>query len=352
MLSQLSSLYRIVNPSPSDDLIRQRREAIETFVPQLADAECRYPCIEIALAGFRDPPSDSQNSFAASLADAIQGPQPSFIRDIGSSAMDLRVCASIALAEYIKGGTGSALEAALTTVAAGMSRPLPEERTLATLICEILKLSSQFITSSSEVRRKRLDLVPPTIQGANVAQLAKSVAAAITTLNDTLSQNLSIDQEELQVLWWVFAGRSTTVGKRFSDLEVPQRLVLSGAELADRALLPAMLNAHEFLARVVDSDSRISIQQIVKGCDRPTLSALTKYSSDLSDIVVELPALLPLTWLFRRRLESDLASGWESEFEHKTLLSSALELPATSWAEQVFNEAVAAQSVMENREVE
>src|SRR5580704_6102532 len=97
MLNRLSDFYRIVNMEPSDALITQRKEAINSFIEQLSNLELQYACADIAAFGLGSAPSPKQEKAAKLMIAAIQGPQPSFSSDIGANALDLRVFAGVSL---------------------------------------------------------------------------------------------------------------------------------------------------------------------------------------------------------------------------------------------------------------
>jgi len=339
MLNRISDFYRIVNPEPSDALITQRKEAIVAFMEQLPERKLQFACADIAGFGLSSTPTAPQANAADSIIAAIQVPQPSFSSDIGANALDLRVFAGIALGEYL-GTHGDGVTAALV-ISALATRALPQERYLAEFISALLEAAQKSAGAAGRARRERPQLEIATLQGGDVPSLLKSVQGALHIFRKAIDQNLRADQEELDILWWVFGGHSKTLGKPFHALDVPHRILASAGELAELVILPPSSGSTHFLHATLKEDCALSLRRLIEPCTSSVLETVTRHRDGAAIVLATHPALLPLTWLSCRRLDSGTTPGWEAEFEQKTHLAAGEERTGLIWATQIFNECVA-----------
>jgi hypothetical protein len=346
MLNRLSDFYRIVNLEPSDALITQRREAIDSFVEQLSDSELQYTCADIAAFGLGSAPSSKQEEAARQIITAIQGPQPSFSSDVGANPLDLRVFAGVSLGEHIS--RQADLAPAALVVSALATRPMPGERYLAEFLSALLAVARECIETQAKSLRERDGLDVPAIQGADIPTLAKSVTGALGQLKNVMEQNLRADREELDILWWVFGGYSTRLGSQFAVLDLSQRVIAAATELADLVITPPIAGSQQFLNAVLKEDGSLSVRQLIEPCDSPVLESITARKAESSEILSHHPSLLPITWLSCRRLDSGISTGWELEFERKTHISATDERTVSKWAVQVFNECIAARLIADS----
>jgi hypothetical protein len=338
MLNRLSDFYRIVNPDPSDTLIIKRKEAIAAFIDELSTHEVQFACVEIAAFGLGPAPSAPQVTVAEKIVTAIQGSQPSFVSDIGANAIDLRVFSAVALGEYID-KQDDPITAAMV-ISALATRPLPEERYLSDLISALYSTARRAATARGDAERERPELELPTVQGADAPSISRSLNEAMQQFTQAVERNLRVDREELDILWWIFGGHSKIMGKPFQSIELPQRILVCGRELADFTILPPSKASVQFLHAVLKDAPPLTLRQLIEPCPSRVLESIASREADLG-AVLKHPALLPLTWLSRRRVDSGMTAGWESEFEQKTHIAVGDERPSVTWAEQVFNECVA-----------
>jgi len=340
MLNRLSDFMRIVNPDPSDALITQRKGAIVAFIEQFSRRELQYACADIAAFGLGTDPSAPQSAAANSIIAAIQVTQPSLSSDIAANALDLRVFAGVALGEYL-GAQSDGATAALV-ISALATRALPQERYLAEFVSALLEVARGSAEAAGHAQRERPELVIAALQGANATSVAESVKSALDEFKEAVDRNLRADREELEILWWVFGGHSTSIGKPFQALDVPQRILASGSELAELVIVPPVRGSAQFLLATLKEDRALTLGRLIEPCTSALLESVARRKAEAAVVLRAHPALLPLTWLSCRRLDSGMTAGWEAEFEQKTHISAGDERAASSWAAQVFNECVAA----------
>lgn len=340
MLNRLSDFYRIVHPDPPDALVTQRKEAIVAFMGQFSKPELQYACADIAAFGLGPSPGAAQTEAAMAIISAIQGPQPSFSSDIGANPLDVRAFAGIALGEHL--GTDRDGVTAALVISALATRTLPEERYLRELTLALLEAARKSAEAAGNAQRERPELEIAAIQGANPAGIAESVRSALDKFKEAVERNLEADREELEILWWVFGGHSTSLGKPFHALDVPQRILASASELAELVIVPPASGSAQFLHATLKEDRPVTLRHLIEPCTSTLLESVARRRKQTAAFLTDHPALLPLTWLSCRRLDSGMAAGWEAEFEQKTHVSAGDERAASRWATQVFNECVAA----------
>jgi len=348
MLKRLSDFYRIVNPDPPDSVINQRREAISGFLDQLEKPETQWACADIALFGLGSTTGGECEKVAQLLVNAIQEKQPAFSSDILANALDLRVCAGVALGEFLDPDPESETEedtadlaVASLVISSLATRRWPEERYLGEFLTALMDSADRYIQRSARAHRERPEIRISAVQGTDVPTVLKSVNEKLGSLVYQVKRNFEADREELEILWWVFGGHSTSMGKPFQELDLCQRIIAAGSELAGLALLPPVRNSSQFLLPILKENRPIALQQLIQSSDARLLQFASQFGERVEVVLRAHPALLPMTWLFNRRLESKMAPGWEAEFEQKTHIAVGEERSPTNWARQVFNEGVA-----------
>ncbi|MGH9427110.1 MAG: GTPase-associated system all-helical protein GASH, partial [Terriglobia bacterium] len=169
---------------------------------------------------------------------------------------------------------------------------------------------------------------------------------------EALDRHLRVDREELQILWWVFGCHSTTVDKPFHAIDVCQRAIAAGSELAELVIVPPARGSSQFLHAVLKEDRQLTLRQLIEPCGPDVLQSVARRSGEVDPVLKAHPSLLPLMWLSVRRIESGMASGWEAECEQRTHVSPNEDRAASTWAVQVFNECVAARLLVASNQEE
>lgn len=344
MLDRLSDFYRIVSPEPADQTITQRRASITDLQKALSDPKLQAGCAELAAFGLGANPNGSQSAVAEQLVKAIQARHPAFPSELSAHPLDLRVCAGVALGEYIKKNEATSASALVVTALA--TRQPPEERHLATFLSALLSTARGKLETRARQSRQRPSLPKSAIVEAEPAAFAKTVSDAFEALRTSLEANLKADREELQVLWWVFGGASEILDQNYRLLEPPTRVLASALELSQLVVVPALSSCEHFLLKIIQDDASLGLQALVEDCPAEILERFEQ-ADPVDHVLKHHPALLPMTWLFTRQADSEMAPGWETEFERKTHLARNETRLASRWAAQLFNERIAARVLTE-----
>lgn len=255
MLGQIADHCRIVSPTPTDAYVKARREAAEKLVnDDSLSIEVLEAFVEIAVFGLPAARDKRHTSATNSLIAAIQEAQPSFPADVDANQLDLRLVASVVVGERLRTDPTDPLNVYLASliVSALLLQPLPQELYVARLVEDLVKLAN---TSKSKTSKKLRERSPwpldAEITGADHSVVAKSAMTAFNGLLAAVTSNAKADREELDVLWWVFGGRSARTGERFESMTDGERALIAPTELSERMLMPPIPTAqHSRLARI------------------------------------------------------------------------------------------------------
>jgi GTPase-associated system-like protein len=243
---------------------------------------------------------------------------------------ELEVLSGAALAVlFAKGGDDAATAAlAATTAALGGARQFD-------LPMDLTTLAEQTIAKIAEAHRKRPDLARhtsaestkldfdksmakiaevPSWDGvkAAFALAAESAASAIgkvaranTRAIDAANTFITIQDEELQMLWWIFGEHSSDLECAFSAIPAEAQALILGKELADATqFLPGPISAKPLLSRAGLKDrKKITIPAAVNQCETKWLTSLVTDSS--SSLVSQ-----PIHFAIRRKLETGDKTSW------------------------------------------
>jgi hypothetical protein len=152
--------------------------------------------------------------------------------------------------------------------------------------------------------------------GASVADSYKAFQA--------VSDFAKVQDEELQMLWWIFGSRSLERKKPFKDLQREEAPLVLGKELADNTVIqPGRPNSIEnLLAKAGLDEIKFSIPTAVNGCDLVWLQKL--------EIPVGHPLSAPISYAIQRRLETGDTQGWITGWSATTGISESHEMSRLS----------------------
>jgi hypothetical protein len=191
---------------------------------------------------------------------------------------------------------------------------------------------------------KTLDAIP---NSTDPAALWKGVRPAVENCFKDLHNQLTLQREELEVLWWFFSRFSRHAGKSVQEVSAGAAAMCCGVELAERTVLPPLVSTRYMVRRAVEDGrkkgqlSAKTLVDVVAEWTTPIAGILAPKGNVSEEIASEYPWLLPLSWLSSRLMESGIRSGWESEFELKTGVPASTSLSPCDWAVQAFNERIA-----------
>jgi hypothetical protein len=173
--------------------------------------------------------------------------------------------------------------------------------------------------------------------------LAKACTAVVVTLaarQDEFAQcalrYISIQDEELNMLWWLQGGHSDTLDKSFSEISREQRPFVLARELAEATYaIPGTPAIESLLARAgVDDAEPVEVAAAIQALP---LSWLKSAIPDVDAAKVS-PVTTPLHEAFRRRMEVDGEDKWIPNWASVCDIDPAARLSALSLADLCYCE--------------
>jgi len=237
MRDEFPRWYRLVNVSANRELLQARWKGVVGLVEN-ADAKSIETMLAVALRTKQRP----QAANLAALRQRFKAADDLF--DMEGNDRELEVLSGAALATLFDDNSDSSARAALATTTASCFGVRTADFPL-----DLAMAAEAAISRISEARRKRPDLSGSIIRRINQVGLdpdsinnlqqnitAETVIAALTSLAkqagaasselirsiDSVLRSINsftaIQDEELQMLWWLFGSRSKTMDRPFSNI--------------------------------------------------------------------------------------------------------------------------------------
>lgn len=357
MLKKVFEWLRVVHPKPDSATVEARTKAASdllTTLDEAKDYELLIAVTSAVVAGFEGQ-FDSHSIPVQTVVEAIRKYQAAFPSDLSENALELRVTCAIALGELLtrdnRSEEQSPLLAACLLLSGEGVRPAEKRKHLRGVLNELVAEAEKLLEQEAASVRQpapfdvtRIEKLAP--QG-DVATFWRELQPALRDCLRALDQRTRSDREELEVLWWLYNGYSTVLGKPLAELPADVAALACGSEVGARVLLPPVPGVAPMVAdgagrgRKKPELAAKKLAKLAAGWDAPVRQLLVPEEKASADLARTAPPLLPLTWLTMRLEESDGAAGWEKEFSRKTGLSPELELTPPALAAQVFREKVA-----------
>lgn len=226
----------------------------------------------------------------------------------------------------------------------------------------LIELSDDCLHRNSELERKRPDVskigfpnpkidfavVKTTLQaGVDAANLGiafdelhKAIQKALNDIaeegNEAFEEACSfvvVQDEELDMLWWIFGERSFDFNVPFKDLSFEQKPLILGKELADCTVkIPGRpITINNLLARAgLERERKLTIPQAVNACDLDWLATL--------NIRPGLPLSAPIHFAMQKRLETGETASWVAGWSAITGIAPEVEISHLEIGELFYNE--------------
>jgi hypothetical protein len=224
-------------------------------------------------------------------------------------------------------------------------------------------LAESAIGSIAERNRKRPDLTavrdakPPKVSfeaaGQTVKQtwnqdgVANGFGSAADATNNALAQQMAhfaalakgindyvtMQDEELQMLWWLFGGRSAELDRAFEAVPAEAQPFVFGTDLANiTAVMPGPVSAKAMLSRAgVKEKKKTSVPDAVNGCDAAWLDGLLAGDEPS-------PITQPLHFAVKRKLETGEDTAWIAGWAAVAGIDAKYSLPALSLSNYFYRE--------------
>ncbi|SIN69837.1 hypothetical protein SAMN05444166_0210 [Singulisphaera sp. GP187] len=364
MLKKTFEWLRVVHPKPDNQAVEGRSKAVSDLLGKLDQAKDHRllgAFLTGALAGFEGRFEPDSNP-VTSVVESIRKFQPAFPSDLSENALDLRVSCLIAIGEILTRGpkkgsqTDRVLVASLLLAGIGL-RPEEEGKHLRDILSELLGEARTVIQNRALEARTRNDLDLSQLERitpvGDIATFWKEFLPVLVECFGVVEDRAKADREELEVLWWFYNAFSESFRKPVASLPADVAALVCGVEVGGRVLLPPHSGLIEMVAdaatrgRKKTEVAAKALAIIASAWEEPARKLLDPQDPESRNFALEFPALLPLSWLSIRMVESRGAASWEVEFEQKTAISPSNAVVIPGLAKQAFRERVAQRLIAE-----
>ncbi len=312
MFQQIGDWYGATGLKGDDVRLQARRAAGETLISGWAKASLPdlVSFVAYGLAALGDLPTE-QDSVGNAVCEAIVNAQPSFDVESEANTLDPRLCVLVALGEFLarrlsRSATWKRVEREVVVAEALVTslryRDLTSGAFLNQRVIKLYGIAVALLDKMDESRRQRRG--DPTLGFASLktqTDLAAIRDALISSIQ-TLTHDVLLDREEVQALWWVFGGYSTTQKVAFARLEPAAAALVSGAELANMVRWPGTTAMGALAARLVPDGGTFAIEALSPGVAKSIVE------NDDVAMVRAFPSVFPLLSAAADRIQEKAAT--------------------------------------------
>lgn len=329
-----------------------RWDAIEGIVTD-ATRETVEALLRFAFGGRANPAPQH----AEAIRKAFQDADASF--DVHGSHRELQILAGATLGVLMEGSTqeGARASLAATTATFGGARLPDLPMNLGQLgeaairlraaanrkrpgVTEMLNVATPRVDFSGAVKqiREQSDfgsvIEAFSLAGQDTTASLKALAQRQGKALEVVTTFLEIQDEELQILWWLFGQRSDGLDCQFGDIPQNSAPLVLASELADHTtLLPGPASVKGILSRAgLDECQPLPITTAVNSCPVHWLESLGSDAEDLS------PLSTPIHWAIKRQLETGAGDAWVAGWAASTGIAADVALPPLLIGELFYRE--------------
>ncbi len=326
-----------------------------------AEKDSIEPLVRLA---FKSVTRSKPNSDAlAEIVEAFRQADPE--RPVDPIGREIEVLAAACLVVLIDSNedqelaTATALAVATASMCAARKPNLP---------MDLAGIASRQLCELSEANSRRPDfsrylgtvLSPLNLDGAakqyQAAQNADGFSAAMKTVADMTNnalkavlqnqqralnateKSMAMQDEELQMLWWLIGGRSWNLDCLFQEVATEARTLVMAKELADLTNIhPGPASIKGLLSRAHVGDAQTSIQNVVMATESGVTEWLNALLDDIGD---EDPSsvTLPLHLAIKRQFEAGRGDTWVAAWAGAAGIPVDFTCPQLQLAEHFYRE--------------
>ncbi|MEZ6064149.1 MAG: GTPase-associated system all-helical protein GASH [Planctomycetaceae bacterium] len=336
MLSNAFEWERLVNPSPTDEMVARRKAIVGSVLgsfDEQEDVKSVFQLVSAALTGL-SPAIAADVAFAKILTEATKAHHEAFPSSLAENALDLQLTACLTVGDLLtRKATKQAWTesrtavagvcvstAGLTPRAAGLHLKTVQE-TLISASRDCLARNARTLRERPEYDSSELEELSPSGDAAAIWGQLKPV---LMSAFDSITRASAIDRDELEVLWWLYNEMSLTFSKALSVMPAYEVAFAAPIELVDRALCPApaslinIILGHVARASNKPSSGGKQLKSVIGTWTPEVIASLLPNEASERKLVVSCPKVLPLTWIAGKVADAGVTSGWEQEFASRS----------------------------------
>ncbi len=307
MFQQIGEWYSTTALKTDDQKLTARKVAGEALITAWNKAQ--FPELLQAVAyglELLQPLVQTSNPAGALVCAAIVDAQPSFAVETEGPTLDPRLCALVALSEYLnrrlnKAAAWRRLEREVVMAEAIVSALRFRELTAGDFLNQRLNglyaMAANLLDRMDESRRVRRSNPQAALAALKTKTDVAGIRDAMVEALQTVSSDVELDREELQALWWVFGGVSRK-GERFKLMSPGTAAITAGFDLANITRWPGTIGIGALAARACATDAAFEIETL------PADTAGQLLPAGKRAIVRGSPSLFPLLVLVADRADS------------------------------------------------
>jgi hypothetical protein len=201
-----------------------------------------------------------------------------------------------------------------------------------------------FLPAANDDTKNALQIVFKALGDAIDVQNA-SLVTSIRSHLSSVNEKFEHQQDELDLLWWLFGSWSSTLEAPFETFDPPARALLVGVDLGRISNVkagPAAVST--FAARAIGSYPKskgtASLKQIVGALDVEQIGKLGLSDLDTSDT-----AAFPVLGVLKRRHVRDVSADEGSLYSEVEHLDVDKKKPVLLWTKQIYHEMILARNL-------
>ncbi len=357
MHKSFADWYRITSIDFREELLKKRWVGIEKFVKSSG----LQMALEVVRLFHTKPFKD--NDFIDKYREAFKKADSTFpMRD---NDLELQVLAGASIVHHLDTSHKYATEVALATVCANYTRVASH-----VVFPEIINIARNYLSEQSINLRSRYKLSRVKISKINnMDKLMKDLTKAcqantlpntapplkesfmklntaikelVDSTNKTLievNEYLKLQQEESNILWWLFGGYSNDLECRMADLKVATVCLVAGKELADlTVLVPGPVAVDAFLDKMIRTSIKVLPESIAlkDAVNASPIEWRKKWINTKDFGIVE--DMCPVHYAVKKSLETGGNSAWVISFEENMKTKADIPVYPLKLALQVYLE--------------
>lgn len=273
--------------------------------------------------------------------------------DPGNSVRELQILAASALIQMFSRLPDAAI-VVTTSSMGGLRKPILPMDLVGLAENSLVTLSARKHTRTSidtlDVATSAIDytfdsVAQPTVGTEQIkSEFSRLHAATSATIKhivegqnqvvEALRRRIELDEEELQMLWWLLGGYSTSTDTPFAKIDGKFRSLVLAQELGEMtAVSPGPTSIRAMLSRAGINTSKLKLSDVVNA---PSL----KWAQSVSKSKMISPVTTPIHFALEQRAELGTSDMWQASWSGFTGIHADSQLPAVKIGELFYREYV------------
>lgn len=351
MRDEFPRWYRLVEVSENRTRLDARWKGVSALV-RAADGKSIETMLAMLLKAKSRPDADAM----ASLRGHFKAADDLF--EMSGNDRELEILCGAALASVMDGTGDVAAQAALVTsvsffagarkadfpfdfagAAEATIARISEQRRKRPTVPRLDQVGRFGVDSDSIEKLKTQGITHETVVAAinvvagQVNAVTHDMTAKANSAINAIDRFIAIQDEELQLLWWLFGGRSETLDIAFADVTPDAQPIVFAAEVAHATQFsPGPGSVKPILSRAgLKERKKTGIAAAINACDGDFLRRLI-------DDVEPAPIVRPLHFAIHRKLEAGDDASWTANWSAVTGIGADLALPGIELGNLFYRE--------------